>query len=135
VVTPKIVFEKTDSTDEDAFRLSKLEDVHKKYKLVADEEESEFEIHIRRFNEHGKKPLDLPILEKDSEHTKIEKLLNIKDLGPIHWGVEIGLGGGYVTEVTFILPLKIDIDQETGRGKVIQDSDTSKRLLNIEEAL
>lgn len=120
VLSDSLVFEKTDSSENDPFRISFREDVLKKYRGIF---EPEFMVtEYRRYNELGRKtfvlprpgllrdeisPKDLPLLEK-----AIPDILDLRLVA----GCETGLGGGCDLGYSQMEDFKVITDPKTGRG-------------------
>lgn len=117
-VTPDILFEKSNGSKDDSFRLSFAKDVIQKYKKIFAEN---FDLEIRRFNQPGQKQLAVPNLKDDDvDHEIVKEIREIpgmeKHPGPLHFGAEVGLGGGNSSAITGILIFQVKIDPKTGRG-------------------
>ena len=116
-----VVFEKTDSSENDPWRMSLLSDVVKKYKRIFGKE---FKMEFRRFE--GK--TIFPHFSSTEDQLGVAKLIKkyIPGVDPnfLNMGCETGLGGGCDGIVTVVESFKLANGQLTGndsaRQRIIQ---------------
>ncbi len=106
-----VVFEKTDSSENDPYRMSLVKDVLAKYKEIFGEQ---LVVEYRRVSQ--------PFLEKEYfvQDPMILELIKQQDASVntsfIAAGCETGLGGGCDMFLTTVVPTEIIIYKKTGRG-------------------
>lgn len=130
IIGENLVFEKTDSSENDPYRLSLRSDVIKKYEGVFEE---------GLILEYYRLPSFSPILENKngSFESFNEYLVNFFlntnfDLTRISQGCETSLGGGCDLYHQYILPMQIGIDPLSGHGILYGDPDTLNRFVDLE---
>lgn len=110
VINSKIVFEKTDSTDNDPIRLSLLKDVLQKYQRLFEED---LVVEYRR----ALKPLgEIHPLEDPIVLNLIKKYEPKIQFDWIYGGCETGLGGGCDYFLGELIHTKVIVSKKTGRG-------------------
>lgn len=119
LLSESLVFEKTDSSEDDPYRISFRKDVLTKYQRIF---EKGLSIGYRRYNQAGQKTFSLAKASKlkDSLTAKgfalIQKLVPaIADLLLVS-GCETGLGGGCDVVITELHDFKVITNPKTGRG-------------------
>ncbi|WP_413290712.1 hypothetical protein [Bdellovibrio sp. HCB337] len=129
ILGKNLVFEKTDTTDNDAYRLSVRADVHGKYKTLF---EGKAKTEYRRFGSR-KDPIPTDTPAELSENVK-KILLNVNPELPVDnvtVGCEVRFGGGCDVVFTEIGYLKLKIDSKTGRGYLTGDQKYMKRFTEL----
>lgn len=132
LITDNLVFERTDSSENDPYRISLKSDVEAKYKRVLGED---LVIEYRRFGAAGKKKIEPPSLPStvfEKGQIKVLKDMFPKvDLTSVCFGCETGLGGGCDPAISAIHRTKIVRDPRTGRGLLLSDRETLKRFVSL----
>lgn len=117
VVSKEILFEKTDSSDDDPYRLSLRKDAYTKFEHIFG---SDLVIDYRRFNGAGKEPIPAPRLPTQEVDERLATVLKtaFPTMKPenVTFSSDLGLGGAFVPEVNEILPTRVVINPTTGRG-------------------
>jgi hypothetical protein len=119
LLSESLVFEKTDSSEDDPYRISFRQDVLTKYQRVF---ESGLRVSYRRYNQAGQNTFSLakPFLLKDSLTAKtfalIQKLVPAIANIPLVAGCETGLGGGCDVSTSELHEFKVVTNPKTGRG-------------------
>lgn len=135
ILTKDLVYEKTDSSENDPYRIALLSDVLKKYKKVL---EDELVIEYRRYKLNGATeafaPPKLPavILSKEikAKILSIHPDLKVDQLVP---GCETGIGGGCSPTHSEIELASLKTDPKTGRGVLSGPPALLKRLVPVTE--
>ncbi len=137
IINSQLVFEKTDASENDAYRISLRKDVLKKYEEVFNDEERVIE--YRRFGGSGKKPVPsehFPKTEDFFEGHKQLRALTAKKLPDLKIqnlsiGCELGLGGGCDPLAVEAVPTKLIIWSKTGRGILSGDKADLERFVPL----
>lgn len=133
VVGENLLFEKTDTSDNDAYRLSLKADVLSKYSEIFGKNGK---IQFRRFSA-DKEPLPPePPLEPDffepATLARLRKLAPEVPFDHLTVGCETRLGGGCDIVYTESRPGQLMIDKNTGRGTIATDANTQKLFKDLE---
>jgi hypothetical protein len=116
VLSPSLVFERTDSTENDAYRISFRRDVEAKYKKVFTDEERLLE--YRRF--HSVEDFKAPALGvselKEKDRRLFDRLAPGIPLDRLTAGCETGLGGGCSMVYNEVREAAVVTNPKTGRG-------------------
>jgi len=132
ILGENLVFEKTDTSENDPYRLSLKSDVLAKYEELF---RSKGRVQFRRFSA-DKEPL--PIKSPLKEPFEIAAMEKIRRLAPevpldrLNVGCESGLGGGCEVFYTEIKTVQLIIDKNTGRGKLVGETEVMKLLKPLE---
>lgn len=119
LLSDSLVFEKTDSTEDDPYRISFRRDVLTKYERIF---EKGLRIDYRRYNQTGQKTFSFATAStlKESLTAKgfalIQKLVPALVNIPLVSGCETGLGGGCDVVTTELHDFKVITNPKTGRG-------------------
>lgn len=128
-ITPDIVFEKTNGSENDPFRISYAKDIFQKYRK---EFGDGFSYEIRRFNQSDRAVLATPILAEDDLKKKVRQIPGMeKHPGPLAYSVEIGMGGGNDLGLNGILIFQVRIDPKTGRGLLVGQPQDLEKFKNL----
>lgn len=129
VLTSELVFEKTDTSENDAYRISLRRDVQKKFEKFF---EKELIVEHRRFGGPGKRRIDGPKLPSKlmskKERQVLAKLFPKVNLDCVVGGCETGLGGGCDYQLSEVHVTKITTNPATGRGILSGDQAVLKRF-------
>lgn len=127
-VSQDVLFEKTDGSDNDPWRLSLKDDVLKKYKRLLDKD---FVVEYRRFNGKKMYPTHEIPTENDPAEVKLFKKF-FPDVSPanLHYGCETGLGGGCDGVITVVQTALVKIGS-SGKATLSADPELMKRLINL----
>jgi hypothetical protein len=134
IINSQLVFEKTDSSENDAYRISLRKDVLKKYAEVFNDEERVIE--YRRIGGAGKTPLPSEMFPKKEDffdgHKQLraltaKKLPDLK-IQNMSIGCELGMGGGCDPMAVEAVPTKLVIWSKTGRGILSGDKADLERF-------
>lgn len=132
ILGENLVFEKTDTSESDPYRLSMRSDVLAKYNELFGKQGK---VQYRRFSA-DKKPLPMETPTKDpfdnATMAKIHRLAPEVPLDHLSIGCETRLGGGcdiIYSEIRFV---QLTIDKNTGRGKLSGDAEVMKHLKPLE---
>lgn len=137
VISKDLLYEKTDSSVSDAYRLSLKKDVIKKYValLTDDEAKAKPVFMYRRFSKKGLDHLvtEVPTEEEGSDKTMkvLETLFPGINQFRMAAGCEDGMGGGCSITATIVREIKIDVNSKTGRGEIRATSDLLPRFREI----
>lgn len=125
-VSKDLIFEKTNGSKDDPFRISYVKDVFEKYRGIFEEG---FSYEIRRFN---KAVLPTPDLKDDDFMKQVRQIPGMeKHPGPLHYSVEIGMGGGNDMGVNGVLIFQVKIDPKTGRGVLAGEPQDLEKFKNL----
>lgn len=118
IITDDIVFEKTDMSSDDSYRLSYSKDVLKKYaRLLKESFPENHGVEYRRLTSKKipdfKTPMNADIFSSPEMLSKLPASMKNKD---INVGCEIALGGGCEISLSLVQTGKIQTDPKTGRG-------------------
>jgi hypothetical protein len=130
VLGNNLVFEKTDGSKDDPFRLSLRSDVVEKYNHIF---EKELSIKFRRYG-GSKKPLpaDFPREEFTAKQKRFLTQVNpFIPLDRLSAGCDSGMGGGCDPMVTEFDQAEIVINPKTGRGELAGKKSLIKRFVSF----
>lgn len=118
MITDDIVFEKTDASSDDSYRLAYSKDVLKKYaRLLQQSFPENHKVEYRRLKSRNipdfKVPINADIFSSPEMLSKLPAVLKNKD---INVGCEIALGGGCEIALSLVQTGTVAIDPKTGRG-------------------
>lgn len=130
VIGKNLIFEKTDTSADDPYRLSLKSDLHKKFNSLFREDSK---IQYRRFNTNKIPNLgnEEALLEADAIKilkTKAPEVLDLKLLV----GCELRMGGGCNVTYTRIDYVDLVINPKTGRGQLIGSPELLNRFRHLE---
>lgn len=116
VLSPSLVFERTDTTENDAYRISYRRDVEAKYKKVFTDEERLLEYRRFRSVEDFKAPA-LGVSElKGKDRRLFDRLAPGIPLDRLTGGCETGMGGGCDVVYNEVHEVSLVTNPKTGRG-------------------
>lgn len=129
LLTSKLVFEKTDSSENDPYRIALKDDVLAKYARLF---EDRLVVDYRRFGGRGKTPIAPPTFPTGSfqkEHKRVlKKHFPQVDLDCVVFGCETRLGGGCDPIASEVKVTKLTINKKTGRGILNSERGVLKRF-------
>lgn len=133
VLSSSLVFEKTDTSENDPYRISFRRDVEAKYRKVFSDDERLIE--LRRFTKGGENPFSAPVLGvhdlTPAGRKLVKKLVPNLPLERLTSGCETGLGGGCDVIINEVHEPKLIINSNTGRGILYGKRDLLDRFVPL----
>lgn len=134
VISKELVFEKTDASSDDPYRVSLRKDVLAKYNRIGAEEGGP-NIEYRRFNGAGKSPIPAKAVPTNELEAKYKNLLKkaYPSLNPenVTMSFDMGMGGVNDPQPNEIQPSTVVINPRTGRGILKADQKTLRRFVGL----
>lgn len=132
-LTPNLVFEKTDAGDNDAYRISLLEDVIQKYQGIFSNQD-ELQIVYKKLSEREKAEIPTPVAG-DFFGAELRDLVqgyfpNV-NLNSLSVGCETRMGGGCDQIITEVHKAGVRIFSRTGRGILLAPQKVLRRFQSL----